>query len=50
VPDVVRLGLDDDETAVTAGQLRELVSRLVAAGAWQAGDRNILILADAATT
>jgi hypothetical protein len=46
VLDAVRLG-PGDETAVTAGQLREVVGRLQAAGQWQAGDPNILVVFDA---
>lgn len=45
--DVVRLGPDDDATAVTAAQLRALVERLTAAGQWQAGDPPIVIVTDA---
>ena len=37
VLDAVRLGPDDDATAVTAAQLREVVDRLIAAGHWRAG-------------
>jgi hypothetical protein len=46
VLDAVRLGPDDDATAVTAAQLRDVVARLVAAGQWQAGDADILIVCD----
>jgi hypothetical protein len=45
--DVVRLGPDDDATAVTAAQPREVVERLTAAGQWRAGDLPMLIVADA---
>jgi DDE superfamily endonuclease len=45
--DAVRLGPDDDATAVTAAQLREVVGRLRAAGHWRAGDADILIVFDA---
>jgi hypothetical protein len=45
--DAVRLGPADDVTAVTADQLREVVERLVAAGQWQAGDPDIVIVSDA---
>jgi hypothetical protein len=45
--DAVRLGPDDDETAVTAAQLREVTGRLVAAGHWREGDPPILIALDA---
>jgi hypothetical protein len=47
VLDAVRLGPADDATAVTADQLRAVIDRLVAAGHWQPGDPNILIVADA---
>src|SRR5215218_3883872 len=45
--DAVRLGPADDATAVTADQLRAVLDRLVAAGHWQPGDPNILIVTDA---
>ncbi|MEV8388831.1 MULTISPECIES: hypothetical protein [unclassified Streptomyces] len=32
----------DDATAVTAGQLRGVVERLIAAGQWQSGDAHIV--------
>lgn len=44
--DVGRLGPDDDETAVTADQLRVVVERLTAAGHWQPGDLDILVVMD----
>ncbi|MEX5637854.1 NF041680 family putative transposase [Parafrankia sp. FMc2] len=47
VLDAVRLGPDDDATAVTADQLRAFVGRLIAAGHWHDGDPNILIVMDA---
>ncbi|MER7408115.1 NF041680 family putative transposase [Streptomyces sp. NPDC000070] len=47
VLDAIRLGPADDAAAVTAGQLRAVVERLVAAGQWQCGDRNILVVMDA---
>ena len=47
VLDAVRLGPDDDETDVTAAQVREVVSRLIAAGQWVPGDPGILIVFDA---
>ncbi len=47
VLDVVRLGPADDDAAVTAGQLRTVVERLVTAGQWRRGDRNILVVMDA---
>ncbi|MGV9879632.1 hypothetical protein [Streptomyces sp. NPDC003006] len=33
----------DDAAAVTADQLRAVVERLIAAGQWHCGDRNILV-------
>jgi hypothetical protein len=45
--DAVRLGPEDDATAVTADQLRDVAGRLLAAGQWQDGDNDILIVADA---
>jgi hypothetical protein len=45
--DAVRLGPADDATAVTAAQLRGVVERLVAAGQWQNGDPQIVIVSDA---
>jgi DDE superfamily endonuclease len=47
VLDAVRLGPDDDETEVTAAQVREVVTRLVAAGHWREGDLRILVVFDA---
>jgi DDE superfamily endonuclease len=47
VLDAVRLGPQDDATAVTAAQLRDVVTRLIAAGQWNEGDAGILIVADA---
>jgi DDE superfamily endonuclease len=47
VLDAVRLGPDDDEAEVTAGQVRDVVTRLIAAGHWHAGDPAILIIFDA---
>ena len=47
VLDAIRLGPNDDATAVTASQLRAVVGRLIAAGQWTAGDPEILIVADA---
>src|SRR3954451_23832060 len=52
VLDAVRLTQTDDVTAVdvtavTATQLREVVSRLIDAGHWHPGDPNILIVMDA---
>ncbi len=45
--DAVRLAPGDDAATVTAGQLRDIVGRLIAAGQWQAGDLDILVVADA---
>jgi hypothetical protein len=47
VLDVVRLGPANDATAVTADQLRAVVTRLISAGHWQPGDPDILIVMDA---
>jgi hypothetical protein len=44
--DAVRLGPDDDDTEVTAAQLREVAGRLAAAGAWRPGDPDILVVLD----
>jgi hypothetical protein len=45
--DAARLGPDDDATALTSRQLRELVGRLTDAGHWRPGDPDILIVCDA---
>ncbi len=45
--DAVRLGTDDDETDVTTAEVREVVSRLIAAGQWVPADLGILIVFDA---
>src|SRR5229473_65933 len=47
VLDAVRLGPDDDEAEVTAGQVRDVVARLIEAGQWRQGDPAILIVLDA---
>jgi DDE superfamily endonuclease len=47
VLDAIRLGPADDETEVTAAQVREVVTRLTAAGHWRAGDPDMLIVFDA---
>ena len=47
VLDAVRLGPDDDVTAVTAAQVREVVARLAGAGHWREGDPDILAVFDA---
>jgi DDE superfamily endonuclease len=45
--DAVRLGPEDDETEVTAAQVRGVVTRLMAAGHWREGDPRILVVFDA---
>jgi hypothetical protein len=45
--DAVRLGPDDDDLAVTAGQLRDVVTRLIAAGQWEEGDPPVIVAMDA---
>jgi hypothetical protein len=45
--DAVRLGPDDDDGAVTAAQVREVVGRLVAAGHWADGDPPVVVAMDA---
>ena len=45
--DAVRLGPADDATAVTAGQVRDVVARIIAAGHWHDGDPDILVIFDA---
>ena len=47
VLDAARLGPDDDQAAVTAGQLRDVVTRLIEAGHWHQGDPAILVIFDA---
>jgi DDE superfamily endonuclease len=47
VLDAVRLGPDDDETQVTAGQVRDVVTRLREAGQHGEGDPDILVVFDA---
>ena len=44
--DVIRLGPDDDPTAVTAAQIPALVARLVQAGQWHPGDPPIRFVLD----
>jgi DDE superfamily endonuclease len=46
VLDAVRLRPDDDVTLVTEQQIRELIGRLVEAGAWRAGDPPVVIVMD----
>ena len=45
--DAVRLGPADDLTAVTAAQVREVTGRIIAAGHWQDGDPDIVVIFDA---
>src|SRR5499425_3858560 len=47
VLDAVRLGPDDDDIAVTAAQVRDVITRLIAAGHWREGDPAILVIFDA---
>jgi hypothetical protein len=47
VLDAVRLGPDDDDIAVTAAQVRDVITRLVEAGHWRDGDLPILVIFDA---
>jgi hypothetical protein len=47
VLDAVRLGPDDDQAAVTAAQVRDVVTRLIEAGHWRQGDPAILVILDA---
>ncbi len=47
VLDAVRLGPEDDEAAVTAAQVRDVIARLIEAGHWREGDPAILVIFDA---
>ncbi|HUY50886.1 MAG TPA: transposase [Streptosporangiaceae bacterium] len=47
VLDAVRLGPEDDEAEVTAAQVREVITRLIAAGHWRDGDLPVLVIFDA---
>src|SRR5215468_6665865 len=47
VLDAIRLGPDDDEAEVTAAQVRDVITRLIAAGHWRHGDPAILVVFDA---
>src|SRR5437763_15694746 len=47
VLDAVRLGPGDDETEVTAAQVREVITRLIEAGHWHDGDPPVLVVFDA---
>ena len=44
--DAVRLGPEDDATEVTAAQLRDVVTRIIAAGQWREGDPDVLAVLD----
>jgi hypothetical protein len=44
IMDAARLGPGDDETAVTAEQIREVIARLIEAGHWKDGDPDILVV------
>jgi hypothetical protein len=45
--DAIRLAPGVDAVGVTAGQIRDVVDRLIAAGHWRPGDPDILLVADA---
>ena len=45
--DAIRIGPDDELTQVTARQVREVVTRIIAAGHWTGGDPDILVIFDA---
>ncbi|WP_241829068.1 transposase [Saccharothrix sp. CB00851] len=45
--DAVRLAPGDDAASVTARQIRDVVSRLIAAGQWKQGDPEIMVVLDA---
>jgi hypothetical protein len=47
VLDAVRLGPDDDETEMTAAQVRDVITRLIEAGQWREGDPAILVISGA---
>src|SRR5215472_12009055 len=47
VLDAVRLGPADDEAAVTAAQVRDVITRLTGAGHWRQGDPAVLVIFDA---
>ena len=47
VLDAVRQGPGDDETEVTAAQVRDVVTRLIGAGQWREGDLAVLVVFDA---
>lgn len=43
----VRLGPDDDEAEITAAQVRDVITRPIAAGHWREGDPPVLVIFDA---
>ncbi|MGE5132505.1 MAG: NF041680 family putative transposase [Gemmatimonadota bacterium] len=47
VLDAIRLGPEDDQAEVTAAQVREVITRLIAAGHWRGGDPPVLVIVDA---
>jgi hypothetical protein len=47
VLDAIRLGPGDDDIAVTAAQVRDVIARLITAGHWREGDPPILVIFDA---
>ncbi|HEX6856933.1 MAG TPA: NF041680 family putative transposase [Streptosporangiaceae bacterium] len=47
VLDAVRLGPDDDQIAVTAAQVRGVITQLAEAGHWREGDPDVLVIFDA---
>jgi DDE superfamily endonuclease len=47
VLDAVRLGPDDDGIAITAAQVRDVITRLIDARHWREGDPAILVIFDA---
>ena len=47
VLDAVRLDPEDDEAAVTATQVRDVIARLTGTGHWREGDPAILVIFDA---
>ena len=44
--DAVRLGPADDAAEVTAAQVRDVVTRLIAAGHWREGDPDVIVVLD----
>ena len=47
VLDAIRLGPDDDEAEITAGQVRDVITRVIDAGHWREGDPPVLVIFDA---